>query len=334
MRVGIVGVAHHHVDAYHSALLGHDDVEVVGVVDHDPARLGEWAERHQVAALSGLDALLAAGIELAILCSETSHHSRLALRLLSSSVDVLCEKPLATDIDDAAAMVAEAQRRRVMLATAFPMRHSPAVIEARAAIVDGAIGPVLAISGVNAGQVPEAHGSWFVDPVEAGGGAVMDHTVHLVDLFRMLLDSDPVEVYAETTDRLRPDLAVESGGLVAVTFDNGVTATIDCSWSRPTTYPTWGGLTFEVIGERGVMVVDGFADRLTVTSERYGTRLVDFGVDLNRRMIDDTLDAVRMSRPPAATGLDGLWATRVALAAYRSAAGAAPVAVLDIAGAE
>lgn len=329
MRIGIVGVAHHHVDGYISALLGREDVEVVGVTDHDPHRLREWAGRHHVTLFPSLGALTAAGIQLAIVCSETNRHAGDVLRLVASSVGVLCEKPLATGINDATAMVAEAERGGVTLATAFPMRHSPVVVDARDAMAGGEIGSVLAISGVNAGQVPETHGSWFVDPVEAGGGAVMDHTVHLVDLFRMLLDSDPVEVYAETTDRLRPDLAVESGGLVAVTFDNGVTATIDCSWSRPTTYPTWGGLTFEVVGEQGVMVVDGFSDRLTVTSERYGTRLVDFGVDLDRRMIDDAIAAVRTSRSPAATGLDGLWATRVALAAYRSAADAAPVAVLE-----
>jgi predicted dehydrogenase len=119
---------------------------------------------------------------------------------------------------------------------------------------------------------------------------------------------------------------VETGGVVTVTFDDGVVATIDCSWSRPDNYPTWGGLTIEAVGTEGVFAIDPFAERLEMWS--HGTTTwVDWGHDPNRSMIEHFVGAVRGEHPLAVTGVDGLRATEVALAAYRSASAGQPVEV-------
>ncbi len=113
---------------------------------------------------------------------------------------------------------------------------------------------------------------------------------------------------------------------MTVGFDNGTFATIDCSWSRPDGYPTWGGLTIEAVGTEGVFTVDAFADRLDVWS-RGDQTWIDWGADADQAMIDHFIGAVRGEHPPAVTGIDGLRATEVALAAYRSVSAGQPVEV-------
>src|SRR5215203_3512398 len=81
-----------------------------------------------------------------------------------------------------------------MLRTAFPVRYLPSVARAREIVRGGALGCVLAVSGTNRGKIP---GGWFLDPELAGGGAVMDQTVHLADLLRWMLDVEVKSVYAE-----------------------------------------------------------------------------------------------------------------------------------------
>jgi predicted dehydrogenase len=152
----------------------------------------------------------------------------------------------------------------------------------------------------------------------------MDHTVHLVDIMRWWLRSEPTEIFAETNQVLHPGAEVETGGILTVTFDNGVIATIDCSWSRPTGYPTWGGLSIEAVGTDGVFAVDPFAERLEMWSRGTST-WVDWGADPNVAMIDHFIGAVQGEHRLLVTGMDGLRATEAALAAYRSAEIGQPV---------
>jgi predicted dehydrogenase len=218
-------------------------------------------------------------------------------------------------------------RAGVILMAAFPMRYSAPLLEARRALDDGRLGDIACCVGVNQGQNPRRHRGWFVQKSLAGGGAVMDHTVHLVDVLRWYLRSEVVEVYAQATGLLPGgDGEVETGGLLLLTFANRVFATVDCSWSRPASYPTWGGLALELVGARGAMFVDAFRQNLTVYPEsspvlswRY------WGSDSNRSMIADFISAIQQDRAPTVTGVDGYRALEVVLAAYESARSGRPV---------
>ena len=150
----------------------------------------------------------------------------------------------------------------------------------------------------------------------------MDHIVHLADLLRWCFETEIVEVYAEIDNLFRPgELDVDTAGLLLVRLSNGVQASIDCSWSRPSWYPRWGHLKMEVIGERGAAVMDSFAQHLTVYS-RTASRNPDwvgFGPDPNQPMIREFVDSIRNQREPSVTWNDGYQALRVVLAAYESA---------------
>jgi predicted dehydrogenase len=213
--------------------------------------------------------------------------------------------------------------------TAFPMRFSAPMRRIAAALEANDIGPVRAVSAVNQGQDPSRLLAWFGDRELAGGGAVTDHTVHLLDLLRWLLHSEPSEVWATANHILHADRTkVETGAIVAITFEDGTIATIDCSWSRPDNYPTWGGMGMEIVGERGVLDVDAFRQRFAVFDAREpGASWTYWGSDADRAMLQAFLDAVRDGTEPPVAGLDGLHAVEVVQAAYRSLELGQPVRV-------
>jgi predicted dehydrogenase len=325
-RIGLVSAAHLHVDAY-VANLRAAGAEVVGLTDDDPGRGQAWCAAHGVSWYPEADALLAADLDGVVVCSETADHRRDVERAAAAGVGVLCEKPLATTEDDAAALVAACADAGVPLLTAFPMRYSPPMREVRQLLQDGGLGEVYAAMGTNQGELPMRHRAWFVEPTRSGGGALMDHVVHLADVLRWYLDAEVTEVHA-TTNRLlhAPTVTVETGGIVVLTFDSGVFASIDCSWSKPDVYPTWGGLRLDLVGERGIVGVDAFAQRLTLHGGSEGPLAwPEWGSDANQGLIDDLVAVLRDEAAPTVTGEDGLAATRVALAAARSAATGEPV---------
>jgi predicted dehydrogenase len=325
MRIGILSFAHLHAESYLPLLQTFPDVDVIGLADDDAVRGAAAARQFGVPYFPSYAALFAVRPDAVIVCSENRKHRALVEQAAAAGVHVLCEKPLATTLADAQAMLDACARAGVQLMTAFPLRFSPPVMEVKAQLAAGALGPVYACNATNQGQLPRRHRAWFVDPDLAGGGAVMDHTVHLADILRWYLGSEVVEVYAQTNRILHADVPVETGGLLLLTFANGVFASIDCSWSKPDSYPTWGGLGFELITGRGAVFVDAYKQHLTVYPATGPATWPYWGSDPDRAMLAAFLAAVRTATPPPVTGQDGYQALAVALAAYESARTGQPV---------
>lgn len=327
MKIGILSFAHIHAESYAWHLGRMPGVEFLGIADDDPARGEDAARRYHTRFFLSFADLLAAGPDAVVVCAENTRHRPLVEMAAQAGVHVLCEKPLATTLADGQAMVEACARAGVILMTAFPMRFSAPILEVKALLDRGQLGKVLAANTTNQGQLPRRYRAWFVDPALAGGGAVFDHTVHLADLLRWLLRDEVVEVYAQTNRIMHGDtVEVETGGLLLLTFADGAFVSIDCSWSRPANYPSWGGLTMELIGQKGVVHVDAFRQNLTLYSNRdEHPSWLSWQSDPDRAMLEEFIAAVAARRTPRVTGYDGYKAMEVALAAYRSAATGAVV---------
>ena len=332
LRVGLASFAHVHAAGYASLLRDRADVELVAA-DPDAAsappgelRGAALAEQLGVRWVPSYDALFAEGLDAVVVCSENSRHRPLVERAASCGVHVLCEKPLATRLDDAEAMTQACERAGVVLMTAYPVRFHPGFRALRQAVRRGDLGPLLTITGTNNGQAPLASRAWFADPELAGGGALMDHTVHLADLLDDLLGIAPQQVYAQVNRIVhRREVSVETGGLVVLTYPDDVVATIDCSWTAPASYPSWGGLTLSVEGERGSVSLDAFAERIDVFDDRVGgLRWDGIGADLDALMLEEFLSAARSGRAAQPDGAVGVRTLQVVLAAYASAASGRP----------
>ena len=338
VRIGLASFAHVHAAGYAALLRDRPDVEL-RVADPDAGRAAdagahprgaELAERLGVSVVDSYAELLdwCSGV---LVCTETAWHRPLVEQAAAADVSVLCEKPLAPTVQDAAAMLRACADAGVSLMTAYPVRFHPDFVALAAAVRAGRIGRVLSAQGTNNGRAPFTDRAWFADRALAGGGALADHTVHLADLLGLLLDAPPVRVYAQTNRILRSDHPlvadgdIDTGGIVVVDYADGAVATIDCSWSAPASYPAWGGLTLSLHGERGGATFDGFSHRLESFDDTGGgVRWPDYGADLPGLLLDAFVDAVRTGRPAQPDGVAGLRTLALVEAAYRSAESGRP----------
>lgn len=324
LRIGILSVAHGHAFSYATCLQSLDQVMLAGIYDDNSARGQAAADRFTVPFFTTPESLLDQRLDGVIVCAENARHAPLVQLAAGRTANILCEKPIATTLTDAQAMIDRCRETQTRLQIAFPVRFSQPIIQLKTMLDHGDLGRVYSVKCTNHGSQP---GGWFADPVLAGGGAVMDHTVHVVDLLRWFWQTEVVEVYAEIgINLLHRDLPVEDAGLLSFRLANDVYGTLDTSWSRPPSYPTWGDVKIEVTGERGIVTVDAFRQHLSVSSESWGkTRWVDWGSNMDLGLIADFVDMIRSGRPPSISGEDGYKALEVALAAYDAAAQGKPV---------
>jgi predicted dehydrogenase len=327
VKIGIMSFAHHHAEAYISNVRNAPGVELLGLADEDAQRGQHYAQIFKAPYFESYEALLNARPDAVLVCSENSKHRPLVELAAAAKVHVLCEKPLATSPADAQAMVEACRRAGVRLMTAFPMRFSTPLLEVKARLDAGDLGQVYCFNATNQGEAPLHLRPWFVDKELAGGGALTDHIVHLADIMRWYLRSEVTEVYAQSNQIMHAaEVHVETGGLVMLTFANGVFASIDCSWNKPDYYPTWGGLTFELVTERGAVIVDGFKQNLTVYSHDVRRPLWAYwGSDMNQALVDEFVASIHEGREPRVTGEDGQRAVEIVAAAYESARTGLPV---------
>lgn len=324
VRIGICSFAHMHAHSYANSMMELDGVELIGIYDEDPKRGQEQAAFFASQFFSTLDELLNAGLDGLIICSENANHRAHVEAAAGHVGTILCEKPIATSIEDGEAIIACCNANAVRLQIAFPVRFSPPIQELKRSIEQNVLGEILAVKCTNHGTMP---GRWFVNPELSGGGAVIDHTVHIIDVLRWIWQAEVDEVYAEIGENLlHPDLGIDDAGMLSFRLSNGIFGTLDTSWSRPSSYPTWGDGKIEVLGDRGVIRVDAFRQFISVSSDQWGkTNWVPWGSDMDLGLIRDFVQMIREDRAPSITGEDGLRALEVALAAYRSAREGEPV---------
>lgn len=331
LKIAVLSFAHTHAASYVRHLLRRDDIELLSAdpdgrsaPDEGP-RGADFAANHAIAYVDSYEEALAWRPDAVIICSENSRHAELIVRAAEVGADILCEKPLATTMADASAAVAAARAAGVKLMMAYPVRFSPAYQELKGLVKAGALGDIVSVVGTNNGWMPTQR-AWFTNPELAGGGALVDHVVHCADLLDDLLGSAVRRVHAVSNKILHgsQDLAVETGGLVTLIYDDGVIATIDCSWSQAKTAPTWGGLTLSVTGTKGSIAIDPFATHVG-GFDADGSVWLPFGADLDSMMLNEFISSVETGRAPQPDGDGGLRTLQIAKAAQQSAMTGQPV---------
>jgi len=319
-RLAIISFEHVHAPHYLDCLRKLPQVEMVGVVEPEPARLAAHAALlEEVPTFLDYRGLLSRGVlDGVILCSANVRHKPMAVEFARAGIAILCEKPIATTTSDAREMLAACQAHDVPLGICFPLRFSDPLQQAKRLIQKGDLGRIVAVKSTNRGTMP---GDWFADPQLSGGGAVMDHTVHIVDALRWLFDAEFTLVFAHAATRLHR-IPVDDVGLLTLEMSNGLFVTLDTSWSRPSkSFPIWGDVTLELIGTRGVLSLDLFPWTLNLYSEPAGRHLaVARDGDLNLRLLENFVLTIRGQAEFASKGLDGLRALEVVEAAYQSVA--------------
>lgn len=325
IRLGIISFAHMHAHSYAACLAKIPGAELAGIWDDLASRGRAAAREHGTQFFAKRGDFLLSGLDAVIVCSENAKHREHVEAAARAGLWILCEKPIATTLEDARAMLAVCAKAGVGLGIAFPCRCATPLIETRDRVQRGEIGKLIAAACTNNGQYP---GGWFADPAQSGGGAVMDHTVHVADVLRWITGSEFTRVHCACANLIHEGLQTDDVGSLLLEMKNGAKISHVASWNRPESFPTWGDLTLELIGTKGSLRVDAFHQKIDVYSNAVGKGAwAGWGDDANLSLVRDFVDAVRGRRPPAATGKDGLRALEVTLAAYRSAQSGKPVTI-------
>lgn len=234
IRVGIVGCGH--IGTVHSFALkqlvgaGEIDARVVATFDADPERAQRTAEPHAATACAALDPLLDA-VDVAWVCTWTSEHRAAVEAAAARGRAVFCEKPLAPSLAECE-RVASALCR-VPHQVGLVLRYAPVFRAAADAIAERRYGRVLSVTLRDDQYFPiqGMYGStWRKDVGLAGGGTLIEHSVHDVDVLRWLL-GDPREVSARVASRFGYP-GIDDACAVTFAYDDGTTATLLSVWHQ------------------------------------------------------------------------------------------------------
>jgi predicted dehydrogenase len=224
--VGIIGAgnwAGHHAASYG---LYPEKCRVVAFADIDKSRADSRArEAGAEAGYADYRELLARpDIQLVSICTPPFEHSVQALAALNAGKHVLCEKPLATSLEECDQMLDTASKNGLLLGGVLQNRMFPAVLRAKALIDSGAVGGFrLAVATGMWWRGPEYfavpwRGTWEKE----GGGTLLNHHSHLLDVLLHLV-GDPAEVCAATAVAGRK-MEVEDVATLNIRFRNGMLA--------------------------------------------------------------------------------------------------------------
>ncbi|WP_368865392.1 Gfo/Idh/MocA family protein [Stenotrophomonas maltophilia] len=191
---GMIGAVHRR-----AALLA--GAEVRGVAASSPQRAQEVAQAWNVAhAYRDIEEVVSdPQVQVVHVCTPNHLHRAMAQAALEAGKHVICEKPLATTLDDAQALAALAARTGLVATVPFVYRYHPVVREARARIAQGELGPLHLIHGsyLQDWLLDPASNNWRVDPSLGGTSRVFaDIGSHWCDLVEWVSGERFAEVSA------------------------------------------------------------------------------------------------------------------------------------------
>lgn len=330
IRVGIVGAGT--LGTRHArAMSEQPDVAIVAVVDQDPTRARLLGERYHARWDTALDGVLGHDVDAVVVATPDARHYAPVMAALQADKDVLVEKPLATDLDEARRMVTEAERRGRILQVNLSQRFVPEYRRLRQIIREGVLGRVQFVQSIRHDRIEvptQLIGSWAAET-----SPLYFLTSHDLDLVRWFLEADPVAVVgAEQAETLHArGWSVHDGVSGLVRFGNGTLAHFHASWIHPASYPALSDTYMEVVGSQGVAVYQSRTRTLEVfgpegfaAAERFdgpGTvaevagRLAGAFVDSLRTF----LASVRTRATPETSGRDSLAAVACLAALVQTA---------------
>ncbi len=229
IKVGIVGCGN--VAKAHLAAYQRHGATVVALADPSAQNLSVLAESAPGAKTyaSYRDLLAAGEVEAISLCTPPHLHREVAVAALEAGVHLLCEKPLAATLEDARAMEAAATASKAFVMMAFRHRFLPAHQWMKQRLAQGDLGNIVLFKNIFGGPAQAMAGRWFCQRAIAGGGVLLDTSVHGLDLFRFYCGE--VESANAQMNRAFEGTDVEDSGILSVRAASGALGVMVSSWN-------------------------------------------------------------------------------------------------------
>ncbi len=326
--------------------------------DPKPERLEELKKKFGLKTAPTLDEVLQnAEIKLVFVTASNNAHKELTVAALEAGKAVMCEKPMATTIPDAEAMVKAAERTNGFLQIGFELRYSHLYTTVKDWVERGLLGRVLNTQCTYASSAWGRHDVWRAAS-KTSGGMFGEKLSHYVDLVRWWIGDDVEEVYATCAPNVIPYYEVHDNYHCSYRFKNGAVSQLTFMMGPAATFkgdPLQNAvsqqagdghvLRYLIYGDKGAAETDVFMrsiKRWEFGEDDYGQTSAwvqtetwdparDFAYFHNTH--DQALDIVRRvaeGEPPRIHPRDALETTRLCFAAELSAAERRPVRLDEI----
>jgi len=345
LKVGFIGVgkvAELHLAGCQDA----DSIEIVAGAETDAERLKQlsqtWGFRGY---LDYQEMFKREKLDIVCICTPPLSHRKICIQAAESGINILCEKPMALSIEDAEAMIAACHMAGIKFYYGSSYRCLPPCRKAKEIIEKGTLGQIsLLFESYVGGSGPETWQGLGLDhyPVGGPGGGGMgliDHGIHLADVFRWFVGSPVEAVFGRgnySGQRPRTEyltMIFESGAVGQLLYNDATFQTNvpydgvfseGISWDvsgKPLPGGQWDPQPgcIHVHGEKGALRIYHYANKIYLTDQR-GIREIPvqgrpnpghFGLQMEL-----FAKSLREGREPAVTGEDGLRALQVILGAY------------------
>jgi predicted dehydrogenase len=329
-KLGIIGcgriVEEGHSKAFKALT---DEVEVVAISDPSPERLkviGDILGVKEGGRFQDYKEMLGkVKIDFVDIAVPHFLHEKVVIDCAAAGLNIINEKPLATNLEEADRMLAAVEKNKVKLCIIHNYKYHPHYKKAIELIKDGAIGKPFFIrsEGLGGGHYPGAKGydpDWRTKSTRSGGGCLLDNGYHNIYLVREMMGSPIKSVYATAGTYVQP---IDVDDLAVATFkhENGGTSIVMVSWAVKA-----GGIRAnEVHGTEGSISFDKPDRPLALYRNKRGEwEYPDLGpkTDFNVSFVGimrDCFQAVRKGGPLPTDGKEGRKNLEIIMAAYKSA---------------
>ncbi len=270
-------------------------------------------------------------ITLVSIATESGIHAEIALHCIDCGVNVIIEKPMAMNMNDAEEIIRRSNEKGVKVSACHQNRFNVAIQELRRALEAGRFGTISHGSihvrwNRNKGYYDQApwRGTWAQD-----GGCLMNQCIHGIDLLRWMMGDEVEEVYGVTAQKFHDYLECEDIGMAVVKFKNGAVGTIE---GTTNVYPKNLEETLYLFGQTGTVKIGGtstnnidvwdFAEESAEDEKNKGLQEATSNVYGNGHtsLFADVMDAIEHDRKPYVDAVAGRNALEMILAIYQSAA--------------
>jgi predicted dehydrogenase len=262
VRLAIIGLVHGHVRGFIPKALVRSDIQVVGIVEKDPALVAAYASRYHLKTdffhASVADLLAKADVQAVATFTSTFDHKQVVEECASRGIHVMMEKPLAVNLEHARAIQAAAKKGGIQVVVNYETTWYSSNQAAYAIVTEqNTIGELRKIVVHDGHQGPKEIGcspeflGWLTDPVLNGGGALMDFGCYGANLITWLMHGQrPTSVFA-VTQQIKPDVypKVDDEATIVLTYPKAQ-GIIQASWNWP-----FSRKDMEIYGQTGYVLV-------------------------------------------------------------------------------
>lgn len=317
LNIGVIGLGE--IGAMHCETLAQiDRANLVAVADIDSARLNQIASQTKATPYQDYQALLAhEGLEAVIIATPDQLHTEPCLHAAQAGKHILVEKPIATTVADAEAMLAAVEAAGVQLMVGFTVRFFPQYIYAKQAVTNGDLGDLVSIFARRTNLITQQ------ERIKGRTGVLFFLGVHDFDAMRWIVGSEPESIYTESATSVSLRYPVENETFSVIRFKNGVVGCAHIGWFLPEKHAAGFDFKLDVTGAAGILNLDMERQGVAVHAQQ-GTRYPYMAAPL---LAEDKafVEAILDEQPVPVSGQDGLVALKMVLAALESLESRQPV---------